>query len=81
MMLNDCRFHASRTFLVIINRAIDPTAYGIASHQPSIVGPQQFGHRRHVLRTQIEPKVVAVWIEDDWHSVVNRRCNGIGIRR
>jgi hypothetical protein len=49
MMLNDCRFHASRVFLVSINRAIDPTADGIASHQPSIVGPQQFGHRGHIL--------------------------------
>ena len=80
MMLNDGRFHASRAFLVIVNGTIDPTTHGIASHHPSIVGPQQFGHRRHILHAWIEPKIVAVWIKDDWHSVVNRRRNGIRIR-
>ena len=71
MMLNDDRYHASSAFLVIVSGAIDPTAYGIASHQPSIVGLQQFGHHRHVLHARIEPEIVAVWIKNDWHSVVN----------
>ena len=81
MVLNNDRFQASRAFFVIVNGAIDPSAYGIASHQPSIVGPQQFRYLCRVLHSRIEPKIVAVWIKDDWHSVVNRRCNSIRTRR
>jgi hypothetical protein len=41
-ILNLGEFHGQRAFLVIVRHVIDPTAHGIARHQPSIVGLQQF---------------------------------------
>src|ERR1700737_2021174 len=42
-ILNLCKFHGRGAFLVVVSHVIDPGAYGIAPHQPSIVGLQQFG--------------------------------------
>ena len=81
MILNDERFRRSGAFFVIVNSTIDTTAHGITPHEPSIVRAQQFGHRGHVLHARIEPAIVAVWTKDDWHSIMNRRRNGIGKRR
>jgi hypothetical protein len=39
-------FHGRGAFLVIVPHVVDPRAYGIAPHLPSIVGLQQFGRRR-----------------------------------
>ncbi len=50
---------------VIMSHVINSVAYGIAPHHPSIEGPQQFGYRKQVLHTRIEPEIVAVWIKDD----------------
>ncbi len=81
MILNDGGLHLSRAFLIIVNDRIYPTAHRITSHQPSIAGPQQVGHRGHIPQARIEPEIVAVFINDDWHSVVNRGCNAIRSRR
>ncbi len=81
MILNDGVLHLSRAFLVIVNDTIDTTAHGITPNEPSIVGAQQFGHCGHVLHARIEPEIVAVLIKGDWHSVMNRRCDGICSRR
>jgi len=71
MGLNLGKFHGRGAFRVIVRHVIDPSAYGIAPHLPSIIGLQQFGHRSHILRARIEPQVAAVWIEDHWHAVVD----------
>ena len=65
-------FHGRGAGFVVVSHGIDPTAYGVAPHQPSIVGLQQFRRRNHVPHSRIEPHVVAVWVEDDWHTVVDR---------
>ncbi len=46
-ILNLGEFHGCRAFLVVVSHLIDPSAYRIAPHQPSIIGHQQFGHRNH----------------------------------
>jgi hypothetical protein len=70
-ILNLGEFHGCGAFFVVVSHLIDPRAYRIASHQPCIEGLQQFGRRSRVLHPRIEPQVVAVWIKDDWHSVVD----------
>ena len=50
----------------------------MASHQPSIVGLQQIGRHSHIPHAGIEPQVVAIWIKDDGHSVMD--CCGQRIR-
>jgi hypothetical protein len=80
-VLNFGRLHEPGAFFVIMSHVINPVAYGIAAHQPSIAGPQQVGHCGHVLHARIEPEIVAVSIKDDWHSVMNQRCDGICTRR
>jgi hypothetical protein len=64
-------FHGSRARFVVVRHVIDSSAYGIAPHLPSIVGLQQFGRRIHIPHPRIEPKIVAVWIKDHRHAVVN----------
>jgi hypothetical protein len=64
-------FHACGAFLVVISHVIDPSAYGIATHQLSIVWLQQFGRRSDIPHSRIEPNIVAVGIKNDWHAVVN----------
>jgi hypothetical protein len=39
-----------RTFLVIVHHGIDPTAHGIAAHQPGIVGLEEVGRRSQIPR-------------------------------
>jgi hypothetical protein len=70
-ILNLGEFHGCGAFFVVVRHAIDPSAYGIAPHQPSIVVLQSFRRRTHILHSRIEPQVVAIWIEDDWHAVVD----------
>jgi hypothetical protein len=67
------KLHRLRAFLVVVPHMINPTAYGVAPHQPGIEGFQQFGRRTHILHSGIEPKVVAVWVKDHWHSVMDGR--------
>ena len=54
-ILNLGEFHGCGAFLVVITHMINASAYGIAPHQPSIVGPQQFGRHRHIPHPRIEP--------------------------
>ena len=70
-ILNLLQFHRRGAFVVVVPRAIDPRADGIAPHQPGIVGLQHFGRRSRILHTRIEPEVVGVWIKDDWHTVMD----------
>jgi len=58
-------------FFVIVNHVVDPSAHGIAPHQPGIAGFQQFGRRTHAGHSRIEPQVVTIWIKNDWHAVVD----------
>jgi hypothetical protein len=53
---------------------IDPRADGIASHQPCAVGFEQIGRRSHISHPRIEPEILAVWIENQWHAVAD--CGG-----
>jgi hypothetical protein len=32
---------------------------------------QEFGCSSHILHSRIEPQLVGVWIEDNWHAVVD----------
>jgi hypothetical protein len=53
----------------------DPRAYGIAPHQPSIAGLQQFGRGSYIFHARIEPKLAAVWIEDvGWRCATVAMC-------
>jgi hypothetical protein len=70
-LLRLVKFHRSRTVLVVVSNVIDPSAYGIATHQPSFEALQQFGRHTQILHTRIEPQVVAVGIKNDGHAVVN----------
>jgi hypothetical protein len=65
------KLHGTRAFLVVVPHMINPTAHGKAPHQPGIAGLQQVGRRIHIPHSRIEPKVVVVWIKNDWHSVVD----------
>ena len=42
-----------------------------SAHQPGIARLQQFGRCTHILHSRIKPQVVAVWIKNDWHAVVD----------
>src|ERR1039457_3391652 len=70
--LNLGEFHGCGALRVVVPHMIDPSAHGIATHQPCIEGLQQFGRGTHVPHPRIKPQVVGVWIEYDWHTVVNR---------
>jgi len=70
-ILNLGELHGRIAFLVIIGHMIDPCAHGIATHQPGIVGFQQFGRRRNICHAGVESQVVAIWIKDYWHPVVD----------
>jgi hypothetical protein len=45
----------------------------VAPHQPGIVGLQQVGRSGQIRLPRFEPYVVAVWIEDHSHAVMNYR--------
>jgi hypothetical protein len=68
--LNTGRPHG-RGALVVVHHMIDPRAHGIAPHEPSIEGLQQFGRRSQIRHPRIKPNVVGVWIENHWHPVVD----------
>src|ERR1035438_8573121 len=70
-ILNLCKLHWRGASLVIVQYGIDPSAHGIAPHQPSIAGFQQFGRRSHILHPRIEPEIVRIRIKDDWHAVMD----------
>ena len=70
-ILSKCEFHSSAASFVVARHGIDPSAHRIAPHQPSVEGLQQVGRRGHIRHSRIEPNVVGVWIEDDWHAVVD----------
>ena len=58
---------------LLSNRVPSASTRGIgqlAPHHSSVVGLQQFRRRTHIPHSRIEPQVVAVWIEDDWHRGV-----------
>lgn len=61
-----------RTFLVIVRHVVDPTAHRVAPHEPGFAGSQQVGDGFDLCHAGIEPQVVAIWIEDHWHPVVDR---------
>jgi hypothetical protein len=65
------KLHGRGARYVVVSHGIDPRAHGIAPHEPSIVGLEQFGRRSRVPHPRIEPQVVAVWVEDDGHAVVD----------
>jgi hypothetical protein len=70
-ILNLREFHGTGAFLVIIGDVIEPRAHRIASHQPSIVGLHQFRDRRDVVHPRIEPEIIIIGSENDWHAVVD----------
>ena len=59
---------------------VDPRADGVTAHQPRIVWFQNFGQGGRIRESRIEPQVVLVLIENDWHSVVDGRRDGVGRR-
>ena len=80
-ILSPSEFHGCGASFVVIYHRVDPSAHGIAPHQPSIVGFQQFGRRSHIRHPRIEPEIVRIRIKDDWHAVmdwcghsIRRRC-------
>jgi hypothetical protein len=74
---HDSRSHGPDTGSGDGSHVVDPSAHGIAPHQPSIEGLQQFRHLNHILHSRIEPQIVAVRIKDDRHSVVDSSGHGI----
>jgi hypothetical protein len=58
-ILNLGEFYGRGAFRIVIRHVIDPSADGIAPHQPSIVGLQQFGscnsipHSRKLCRVRL----------------------------
>lgn len=80
MTLTSSDLHGCRAFRVVVSDLIDPCAYRIAPHQPSIVRFQKFRHNAHIFHSGIEPQVVSVWIEDDGHSIMYRRSHRIRVR-
>jgi len=40
-------------------------------------GLQQIGRRARILHTGIKPHVIAIWIENHWHPVVDSGGHGI----
>jgi len=57
--------------LVVVAHVVDASAHRIAPHHAGIVGLQEFGRRSDIRHSGVEPNVVAVWVEDDWHSVLD----------
>lgn len=55
MTLTLSDFHGRRAFRVVVSDLIDPCAYRIAPHQPSIVGFQKFRHHAHIFHSGIKP--------------------------
>src|ERR1700758_2103213 len=47
--------NGSRTFLIIVAYMIDSGADGIAPHRASVIRLQQFGNRRDILHSGVEP--------------------------
>jgi hypothetical protein len=70
-ILNLGKLHRSRTFLVVIIDVIDPSAHGVAPHEPRIAELQQVGRHSYVIHPRIKPQVVVVWIKNDGHAVVD----------
>jgi|ERR1017187_6496956 hypothetical protein len=52
-ILNLRTLHWRTAFRIVVNHGVDPVAHGIAAHQPSIAGLQQFGRRSHVSHLRI----------------------------
>jgi hypothetical protein len=65
------------TFRVIVRGVVDPCAHRVRSHQPRIVGLQHLGHCTNITESRIEPQVVVISRETDWHSVVNHGCHSV----
>jgi len=61
----------SRTLLVVVRNMINPSAHGVAPHLAGVIGLQQIRDRMRVTHPWIEPQVVAIWMKDDWHPVVD----------
>jgi hypothetical protein len=76
-ILNLCEFRRTRAFLVIVRHVVDPSAHGIAPHTLGIAGLQQIGNGFDLCHARIKPEVVAIRVEDDWHSVVDACGHGI----
>src|SRR6266496_733353 len=72
------KFHGRRARFVVIGHVIDSTAYRVATHQPRIIGFQQFGCSSYIFYPRIEPQVVAIRIKNDWHAVVDGCGHSIG---
>ena len=70
--------HSSRALLVIVGHVIDATAHGVELHLAGVIGLQQFRDRGDVLHSGVEPEIERLRIENDWHSVVDGRGQGIG---
>jgi hypothetical protein len=52
--------HGCSAFRVVVGHMVDPSAYGIAAHHPSIAGLQQLKRCARVGHARIEPSVIAV---------------------
>ena len=69
-------FHGCSAFRVVVGHVIDSGTDGIAAHQ-RIVGLQQFGCSAHIRHAGVEPKVVGIWVKNDWHAVMHGGGHGI----
>jgi hypothetical protein len=76
-ILNLDKLHGRGAFLIIVPDMIDPRADWIAPHQPSVIEFHRVGNHGHILHAEVEPQIEAVWIEYDWHPVVDCRGDGI----
>ena len=52
----------------------------VASHQLGVIRLQHVGHGFHVVHPRIEPQIVTVWIEDDWHSIMDGGSHSVWSR-
>jgi hypothetical protein len=62
-------FHGCGAFFVVVRHVIDPGAYGIAAHQPSIVGLQQFRRRRRGIDMPTFAADFLVFLQAQWIDV------------
>jgi hypothetical protein len=64
-------FHRCTAFFVVIRNVVDPGAHLIAPHPPSVIRLQQVGRLPPLPHPRVEPYVVAVWIKNHRHAVVD----------
>ena len=64
-------FHGRRAIRVVVLHLVDPGAYWIATHDRSVEGLQHLRDRGWISESRVQPQIVVVGTQDDWHPVVN----------